>query len=474
MIQPLRLVSVGAFSTWLLLTALTYQQIPGLEYNWAFNLLRYLPDWTGWLLVFLALLVTTEEARRGLVHLGAATDRALQRLPGSLTTDVTLFALVLCALWLLRERDVFASSDVQLTMLTSAQDSLLAPGSGPWVLRGLVKAVASRGSELSTVHLLNCGFGAAAIVCVSRAARTLGDSAAYRVLPVLVFSGGLLRAIGGRVDAQPLFLAAVSLCLLLTLENLRGRGPLWPTALVFGATAILDPLGRFLLPALAALVWQAPAARGKRLQSGALCYALALAPLALPVVPALMAGGHDPGLLTALLGVGEQGFVRRGGPVRQNTIYVLFSAPHWKYLINANLMLAPAALPLLVGFGIARRGHIARTPATRFLAVALASLGVGSFLLRPAFAFYDWDMFAATALFLAFFAGAVLAETESRSLRGQLAAAAVGLQLLFFGLPLSAIAFGAANPAGPLKQGAFPAWEPLEPRRPPGRLAFWL
>jgi hypothetical protein len=159
---------------------------------------------------------------------------------------------------------------------------------------------------------------------------------------------------------------------------------------------------------------------------------------------------------------------------RQNTVYVLFSHAHLKYLGNAAWLLAPAGLPLLAGFALVRRGRIASTPVTKFLAITSLSLVVGSCLVRPASGPFDWDMLSVTALFLVFFAGVLLSQMSIESGRRHLAAAVIALQFLFFGLPLSAIALGGAEPAGPFIEEAFPRWRPESPRRAPPKIHPWL
>jgi hypothetical protein len=478
-LPPIRLVSVGAFGVWLLLASLAYQQVPDLEYAWSLNMLEYLPDWAGWLLVVLALLVTTEEARNGAIQVARAAGAAGARLPRP-ARELLLLLLAMLLLWVFREHGTFAHSDRSLMMLSSDAPGIF-PGGGAvallqWIVHG---GVALGYSAAGTVQLANCFFGSLAVVLVARASASLGPAPAYRAIPLLVFSAGLFRAVGGRIDSQPLFIAAAAGCLVLAVQNLQGRGRLALTALAFGATAALDPLGRFLLPGLAALAWLSgtgSAERSTRAFAVGRTLAVALVPLAIHAALLLASADTDADRVrAAVTGRGAAGWVRLTGPVsRANTNYLLFSHAHLKYLANAIMLLAPAALPLLIGLGFARRGRIVGTPVTRFLAISCISLVAGSCLIRPVAGPFDWDIFGLTALYLAFFAGALLGEIADAGLRTHLAAAAIGLQLLFFGLPLAAIAFGTPNPAGPFVERAFPGGKPGARGRAPPTIGRWL
>jgi hypothetical protein len=476
-LQPIRLVSVGAFCTWLLLSALAYQQIPAFEFAWAGNTLEYLPEWLGWLLALLALLTTTEEARAGAVRASQAVEDAVARIPQPALDGLILVAAT-AALWLLRERGIFAHSDRVVLVLSNPDSALFATGGAPWLLHRFVQAALSMGlPAMASVQALNCVLGALAIVFVTRAARTFETHIAFGPLPLLVFSAGLLRAVGGRADSQPLFLAAAALCLWRALESLRGRASPIPTAVTFGIAAALHPLGRFLLPGLVAVAWLSRPGEPTSIRVRATGAALlvALVPIALQAAIA-SATTEGIGISAALLGRGESGWVRFAGPPRRiTTDYLLFSQSHLKYLANSLLLLAPAAAPLIVGAAVVRRGRIAATAATQFLCVSCASLLVGASLLRPIGGPFDWDLLSVAAVHLAFLAGALIVAVGDTRVRTHLFAAAIGLQILFFGIPFSAMAFGTANEAGPFVENAYPSWTPYSAERPPRRtVGPWL
>ncbi len=90
-----RWISVGTFAAFAVLFALAYGYIPWLKYSWGFNLLRYLPEWIGWLITGLALLTTTDEARRGLIRAGRAIAGAVAGWSEG-RRDLLVFALAYC------------------------------------------------------------------------------------------------------------------------------------------------------------------------------------------------------------------------------------------------------------------------------------------------------------------------------------------------------------------------------------------
>jgi hypothetical protein len=478
-LAPIRLISVGAFSIWLMLASLAYQQVPALEYAWALNLLQYLPAWAGWLLVLLALLMVTEEARGWAIGFCRGARRLGARLP-SLAREGLLLLVTTLVLWLVRDHAIFAQGDRALMLLPTDATGFFGGGGALWLMSKIIHGGVALGfTALDTGQCVNAAFGAIAIVLVARAASLLGSAPAYRAIPLLVFSAGLFRAAAGRIDVQPLLIAAAAACLLFSVQALRSRRHLALTALVFGITASLDPLGRFLLPGLVAIGWlsaDAEATRRTRALAAARLLALALVPLVIQAALLLASSpaGADQ-VLAAVTGRGGAGWLRLSGRVaRANTNYLLFSHAHLKYLANALVLLAPAALPLLLGLAVMRRGRIATTPVTRFLSVTCVSLVAGACLIRPIAGPFDWDMASVTALFLAFFAGTLLAEVRADGVRTHLAAAAIGLQIAFFGLPLVAIAFGTPNPSGPFEERAFPSWKPAAAGRAPPALARWL
>ena len=136
----------------------------------------------------------------------------------------------------------------------------------------------------------------------------------------------------------------------------------------------LLPLGRFLLPGLVAVVWLSTSAepRGARWRRIALALGIAAALLGVHAAALLATAEPSPDrLFAALTGRPPAGWVRWLGTLsKPSTAYVFATLPHLKYLANAVVLTAPAALPLLLGFAIVRRGRVLRTPAAIFLATA--------------------------------------------------------------------------------------------------------
>ena len=204
-----RWISVGTFSAFAVLFALAYGYVPWLKYNWGFNLLRYPPEWIAWLITGLTLLITTEEARRGLIRSGEAIAGAVASWPEG-RRDLLVFALAFALLVLCRERILLGDSQILASLM--ARDRILTypETGGLFMLRvvgELAQVLGLRPTPAS--QIVHCGAGAAAIVFVLRAARrALPDGRGAGAVPLLVFSGGLFAAVAGRYDVQTLALCA--------------------------------------------------------------------------------------------------------------------------------------------------------------------------------------------------------------------------------------------------------------------------
>lgn len=466
-----RWISVGTFLTFSLLFALTYGYIPWLQYNWAFNLLGYPPELIAWSITALALLTTTEEARRGLIRAAEALQASVSGWSRG-RLDILVLAAMFTLLLLCRERVMLGESRF-LYLLVSGDPAWTYPGSGGlFVLRAVDEIAPILGLPgLPTAQLLHCGAGALAVVFVLHAARqAIPEGRSAGAVPLLVFSGGLFAAIAGRYEIQPLALCASAGYLALALRFLHGRGGMAAPALAFGLAAWLQPLCLFAAPGLLYL----PRLAGRRFTAAV---GLSLVPLLLHTAQLLAFAEKDvstPSLLASVW-IGNQGWVRGwGSGPSVVTDYVLLSAPHLKYLANAGFLLAPAMLPIAVAIlGLRRRAALV-PPAVRFVATTTAGLLLGSLALRPAWGPFDWDLFAVTGLWIGFLGAILLARIEAREVRTHVAAAAVGLQICFVGLPMTLIGQGAAIDRGLFDGKDFDPLLLRSDRPAPKHIAPWL
>jgi len=464
-------MSVGAFACWLLLFAITYEYLPALRYAWGFRLLRYHPDWAAWGLTGIALLFTTDEARRGAI----AGARRLASLAGAVPArarDPLLFALVLAGLWAIHERALLGNSYLLFRVIHQPTDRLFPETGGAWVLRTSYEAVQALGLRpVLSIQLVHCAAGAATVLFVVRAARlALPEGRPAGLVAALVFAGGLGVALAGRFETHVLAIAASAAGLWLALRFARGQTGLAPAALASGLAAWLEPLCLLALPGLLLL----PRLCGRRLPASA---ALAVLPVGLYAVYLLVANPTDLPF-AQVLGQGllaSHQLVRGwGGGASVGTDVVFLSLPQLKYLVNALFVLAPAALPLLVGL-LARGGRRAfAAPEVSFVALTAAGLAIGSLLRRPVWGPFDWDLFAVTALWLAFLAAVLLARVEAPAIRSQVVAGLVGLQLCFVAVPLAALGREARVDAGPLHPERFDARLFRRGEKPPKELRRWL
>ena len=154
-------------------------------------------------------------------------------------------------------------------------------------LRGMLRGAANLGLPVGpTVKLASCLLGAATLVVLVRASRAAAGQPGRAIIPLVVVSGGLLRALVGRIDLRFATLAAACACLLLALRAIRRESGVRPAALGFGIAACLHPLFFFLLPVVPLLPWLSDRAdsASARARLAASCTAWALAPLLLYAV----------------------------------------------------------------------------------------------------------------------------------------------------------------------------------------------
>jgi hypothetical protein len=250
----------------------------------------------------------------------------------------------------------------------------------------------------------------------------------------------------------------------------RGEGGILAVALAGGVAACLQPLCLFALPAVLLL----PRVCARRFEPVSLA---CLAPLALYAAHLLASDPKGVPAADVLLRLvaGNEGWVRFfGSGPSIGTDVVFLSTSHLKYLANAGFALAPAALPLALAIALRHRSAVFASSELRFVAIGAAGLVAGAGLLRPVFGPFDWELFGVAALWVAFFAGALLARLETAQVRNQVAAAAISLQLCFAGLPLVWIGHGPSVDAGPLHPRRFDV-HLLERGKPaPKALRRWL
>jgi hypothetical protein len=307
------------------------------------------------------------------------------------------------------------------------------------------------------------------------------------VIVVLVLSGGLIRVFAGHVEVYAPLLAAASGYLWAALAYLRRRAPWWAPALALGVTLWMHVSSVALIPSLLLLPWLASERSG---EPRPILRSLAAAALSgIPILVflgLLLVFGYAEDVWRAVekaievLGRSPQvdatrWWVRGWGSYPSiGTDVVFLSWPHLKYLLNAAYLLAPATLPLLVGFAVARPRLLAQTPAARFLLTAAVPLVAYSCLLRPFWGPFDWDLFSLTALVLSLLAAHLLAAGVAPGLRAHVAVWLIGFQLAFVAIPFVATGLGRWRDAGPFQPRQWTLHLRIPNTPPPEVLKPWL
>jgi hypothetical protein len=497
---PIRWISVGAFAAWLFLFAATYGYLPFLRHAWGMNLLRYLPDWIAWALTGLALLVTTDEARRGLIGAGRGSARVFGRLPQA-ARDGLLLAAAVTFFWVCRDRVLIGDSQLLSLFASRAlpTEVLAVPGGVFLLFRVYWIAGALGLPGLLTAQLVACGLGALSLVCLAKAARWIApEGRGAAAIPLLVFSGGVAAALAGRFETQPWAVAPISFYLWRSLRFLTERNvrDLHAAAAALGFAVLVQPVLVVLLPVLLGLPRLATSTNANTnnantdestndvntsadanapRSSWPLLALLGLGPLLVYLVYVLVAN-RDPisaGTAIARSLVGFDGLVRFAGRT-VGTDYVLLGVGHLKYLANAAFMLAGAPTAVLLALLVRDRGAWAGSTPVRFLGRSTALLGLTVLAVRPVWGPFDWDLFCVPAVFLACLAGAALAQVDDAGRRNHLLAAAVGLQLVFVGIPMLTVLQGAQRDPGPFGKARFEAFLLPNQTPPQKRIAPWL
>ncbi len=477
---PIRWISVGAFVAWACLFATTYGYAPGFGRAWGFNLLAYLPEWFAWGTTAFALVMTTDEARRGVIAAGRWLGARLAALPAP-AQGALLFALAFGVLWLLRQR--VQPGDAEITILVLAQPSRPAfpETGGTWLLTQLFSLAGASGwNTLGFLQAVLCATGAGAVLFVTRAARMAApEGRATVAVALLAFSGGVGAAIAGRIDVQVLSIAAAGVYFWAGLRHLSGRPGVMTPALALGVLVWLEPFALVLIPSL---LW---ISRGRGARHLVAALGLALLPLALHIAFLLAVNPKDLSAATVVLRAlgSARGWVGLPGVASGlGTDYVLGSAGHLKYLANAIFVLAGGAFVVAGGAFVVAGGAglvathrwklVADAPSV-FLSVAAAGLVVATVLTRPSWGPWDWDLFGITGVALALLAGTLLAHlADARRLH--IAVAVASLQLCFLGIPLIGLGFGTRTDAGPFFEKRFDAGLFQRDRVPEPRIAPWL
>lgn len=462
--------------------------LPGLRYAWAVNLWAYQPVAARAALLLLSFAACWPVVRQRGLAAFAALARAAGALPSRLHAPARLLAVVL-GLWLLRERELFGDSRLLFTWARGAEAFVFPDMGATWLLRQVVWLGPTLGLRSApAVALLVCLCGGLAFELLRRLAAELAPprrpEAAAWILALLA-TGGWIRIFAGHFEVYAPLVVAVLAYLVLALEVLRGRRPLWTAALALGLCGWVHAVSVLLVPGHVWLVLRRGEGLGGAARRLALGAAVALAPPVLFALGCLAFGAADElgaALAKALQVLGRdpdpaatRWWVRGwGGAPSVGTDVVFLSAAHWKYVANAAWLLMPFALPGALLLALRRRGGPAPDARARLLLFATAPFVAYAFALRPFWGPWDWDLFSLAALgggaWLAHRLAAVLPPGELRAWASLL----VALQLLFVTAPFLAVGIAAAHDAGPFAPALFEL-RTARPMTPPGpRLAPWL
>ena len=468
--RPIR----AAVAVSVLLVPLQLGWVPALRRWWGFDLWQYLPA-PGWALLAAALLVVcvplSRRALLGAVQFAHARILARWR-PG---LGVGLLALLPFVFWTFRERQFFGDSNLLLLTAFSGWQFAVPDIGSTWLLRQCVVVADALGLDpWGVMQALVCICGALAVGLFAAASRHLADSPGRRAfLVALALGGGTLRVFFGHVEVYAFVLACAGAYLWSALAFLNGRVGWAVPGLVLGVGVWMHLSLGFALPTLLLLFALAKGARPRSalFRRGVAGLALAGVPI-LAFLLLMWVGGHHEDLARGadktvrILGFGPDPHVEGGSFVQPwgavssaGTDYVIFSRPHLKYLVNDFFVLAPAAVPVLLGFALFARRRFACTPEAKFLSGLCACLAVYSAIVRPVWGPHDWDIFALTAVCLATLAGLLLVQRYDDHSLAPLAAVLIGATLAFVTIPLLAIGVAPAHEAGPFAHGAIPLQE---------------
>lgn len=488
--HALRRFDAVALGLWLLLVALQLGWIGFARYGWAFNLWNYLPLPAGIMFGAVSLAVCFAPVR---IWLAARAARAAERF-GALSSrrrralaiaGSLAFAL---ALWGLRER--YAAGDsILLVFAARGGWTFVFPEPGAsFLIHWTIDLFEAFGwGSMNGLRALSCVCAIPMLWFLSGAARHLAPIGLRGGFVLLVLSGGLLRVFAGHAEVYAPLLVCLSAYLWAALAFLDRRVAWWLPALALGIAIWMHMAATALGPSLLALPWLAAPRPGdppKMLRALA-AGLLSTLPL-FAFIGGVMLFGHELDVhrawrtLVEVAGQSEaekavRWWVRGWGSYPSiGTDVIFLSWPHLKYLLNAASLLAPSALPIVVGWLVVRRGTSRSAPTPLFLSVAAAPLVLYACLLRPFWGPYDWDLFSATALVLAVLAAHVVTNGFAPGLRAHVVIVIAVLQLAFFGLPFIGTALGAGRDAGPFQPYRWHLDLRTPRTPPPDELAPWL
>ncbi len=445
----------------LLLVPVGLGWIAPLRRAWGYTLWLYLPAPVAFGLAGGVVLLCWPQARRALVRLAA---RAFAGLASRRPLRVLAWLLLPVVFWLLRERHLFGDSNLFLLDAHRGAAFSMPDIGASFLIQLAVGLHETLGlSSADAVKALVCIAGAVALGAFAWLGGLLAPTRSRRaVFVALVLGGGLARVLVGHLEVYALVLACAALYFAAACSHLAARAP-WPApALALGVGLWMHLSFAFLVPTLP-LVLRLAAPRlplaAFALRS-ALSGVLALAPLAL-FLGVMFVTGHQEEIARAW----EKGrqvaglephphidyfWVWEGGGGRLD--YAFLSAAQLKYLANALYLLAPAAVPVILGFALSSRRSLFRSPRAIFLAGAAACTILYALVLRPLWGPYDWDLFSLTAVSLSTLAAFLLVNGLGEELP-DLAALLVGAALLLVTIPFVVVGIAPSARAGPFDPG---------------------
>jgi hypothetical protein len=475
-------MSVGLLLAWSLLVALQLGWLPFARFAWAFNLWSYLPAWAAWLLGAASLALCVPVVRSSAATAFAAAAR---RVPAGGRVEAGLCGAVALALWGVKESGNSGDSAVLVYAAHAGHEFVFPEVGATFLLHAIAQVALGFGVDgVPSMRALSCACGGAAVWLLLRVARDLAPGAPAALPALVLLSGGFVRVFAGRIEVYPVLIVAVLAYAWAALRALRGAGDPRLPALCLGLAIWLHAAAVLLLPSLLAIgVLRAGRRRGRDAWREAIVsLLLAGAPLVgfFAVHGLLAESASQQQVWTRVLEIlgrrPESGGVRWwvrgwGGAPSIGTDVVWLSRAHLKYLVNAFSLLVPVCVPMLLVLLLRQLPALAADAQARWLAVAAVPLALYATALRPFWGPWDWDLFALSALVLT---GVGLRALASLPLAPGLAAAAVGFQLCFAGIPFLWIGAGSPPEVGPFGFRDFD-YDLRQPARPPPeRLAPWL
>lgn len=467
-IPPKHLVVSAATAVVVLLAAAEIGLLPPLRFAWAANLWQYLPVPVAMALAASTVALCWRPPRRELARRLPARwgEITLPRSAAGIAGFVLAAAVML---WLVRERRTYGDSSI-LLYNAAAGSAFLFPDIGATFLFQLCHRIGvvfgSGGQPVVQVAVALAGGGT--LYCFGRVAELLSPTRRRALLFLLVvLGGGLLRVLAGHVEVYAFVLLCAGAYFWSAIACLRGQASPTLPALAFGAGLWVHLSFSFLAPSLLLIALRhpdgpdAPATAVTRIVRTALVGA---API-MGFLLAMLLLGNIADLAQAWetlrrwsgiepSPVGHEAFLRAPfGGSGAGTRYAILSWGHVKYLANAFLLLAPAALPIVAVFlCIAPRRFVASTEASFLSSAALFMLAY-ALVVRPVWGPYDWDLFSLTAVAFACLAAHLLVQDVPEPPLADLGILLVAATILLITIPFLWIGVAPAYPAGPFAFG---------------------